>query len=186
MNYGTKSAAEIFQKEISEALDGLEGVLNISDDILVYGKDEEEHDDHVEEVLKRCRERDIRLGPDKCQFNCTELVYYGYVFSGDGMRPDPEKVQLLKNAEPPQNKNELRSFLGMAGYSSPFIPKFSEKTSKLRELLTATEYEWKQEHQMAFGELKKCLSSETTLAYFVPGRETELIVDGSPEGLGRF
>ena len=65
MNYGTKSAAEIFQKEISEALDELEGVLNISDDILVYGKDEEQHDDHVEEVLKRCRERDIRLGPDK-------------------------------------------------------------------------------------------------------------------------
>ena len=184
MNYGTKSAAEIFQKEISEALDGLEGVLNISDDILVYGKDDEQHDDHVEEVLKRCRERDIRLGPDKCQFNCTELVYYGYVFSGDGMRPDPEKVQLLKNAEPPENKSELRSFLGMAGYSSPFIPKFSENTSKLRELLTAMEYEWKQEHQMAFDEVKKCLSSETTLAYFVPGRESELIVDGSPEGLG--
>ena len=60
MNHGTKSAAEIFQKEISEALDGLEGVLNISADILVYGKDEEQHDDHVEEVLKRCRERDIR------------------------------------------------------------------------------------------------------------------------------
>ena len=53
MNYGTKSTAEIFQKEISEALDGLEGVLNISDDILVYGKDEEEHDDHVEEVLNK-------------------------------------------------------------------------------------------------------------------------------------
>ena len=116
MNFGTKSAAEIFQKEISEALDGLEEVLNISDDILVYGKDEEEHDDHVEEVLKRCRERNIRLGPDKCQFNCTELVYYGYVLSGDGMRPDPEKVQSLKNAEQPENKSELRSFLGMARY----------------------------------------------------------------------
>ena len=98
------------------------------------------------------------------------------------MRPDPEKVQLLKNAEPPDNKSELRSFLGMAGYSSPFIPKFSEM-SKLRELLTAMEYEWKQEHQMAFDELKKCLSSETTMAYFVTGRETELIVDGLPEGL---
>jgi hypothetical protein len=51
MNYGTKSAAETFQKEISEALEGLEGVLNISDDILVYGKHEEEHDHNVEETL---------------------------------------------------------------------------------------------------------------------------------------
>jgi hypothetical protein len=59
MNYGTKSAAETFQKEISEALEGLEGVLNISDDILVYGKHEEEHDHNVEETLKRCRGRDV-------------------------------------------------------------------------------------------------------------------------------
>jgi hypothetical protein len=56
MNYGTKSAAETFQKKISEALEGLEGVLNISGDILVYGKHEEEHDHNVEETLKRCRE----------------------------------------------------------------------------------------------------------------------------------
>ena len=52
MNYVTNSAAEIFQKEISEALDGLEGVLNISDDILVYGKDEEQHDAMWKRYLK--------------------------------------------------------------------------------------------------------------------------------------
>ena len=184
MNYGTKSAAEIFQKEISEALGGLKGVLNISDDILVYGKDEEEHDNHVEDVLKRCRERDIRLGPEKCEFNCAELTYFGYVLSGDGMKPDPRKVTTLKDAQPPQNTSELRSFLGMAGYSSPFIPKFSEKTAKLRELLVDTEYRWTLEHQKAFDELKECLSSETTLAYYVPGSETELVVDGSQDGLG--
>jgi hypothetical protein len=69
MNYGTKAAAETFQKEISESLEGLEGVLNISDDILAYGKHEEEHDHNVKETLKRCRERDIRLGPEKCEFN---------------------------------------------------------------------------------------------------------------------
>ena len=74
MNYGTKSAAEIFQKEISEALNGLEGVLNISDDILVYRKDEEQHDDHVEEVLKRCRKRELRLG--QINVNSAALSWY--------------------------------------------------------------------------------------------------------------
>jgi hypothetical protein len=162
MNYGTKSAAETFQKEISEALEGLEGVLNISDDILVYGK-------HEEETRKRCRERDIRLGPEKCEFNLPEVTYYGYVFSGNGMKPDPRKVVTLKNAEPPANVSELRSFLGMAGYSSPFIPHYSEKTVRLRDLLVEKEYRWTDEHQKAFEELKEYLSSETTLAYFVPG-----------------
>lgn len=94
MNYGTKSAAETFRKEISETL-GLDGVLNTSDDILVYGESEEEHDHNVEETLKRCRERDVRLGPEKCEFNVPEIIYYGYVFSGDVMKPDPQKVATL-------------------------------------------------------------------------------------------
>jgi hypothetical protein len=183
MNYGTKSAAETFQ-EISEALEGLEGVLNISDDILVYGKHEEEHDHNVEETLKRCRERDIRLGPEKCEFNLPEVTYYGYVFSGNGMKPDPRKVVTLKNAEPPVNVSQLRSFLGMAAYSSPFIPHYSEKMVRLRDLLVEKEYRWTDEHQKVFEELKEYLSSETTLGYYVPGRETELVVDGSQDGIG--
>lgn len=109
-----------------------------------------------------------RLAPEKCEFNRTEITYFGYVLSGDGMKPDPRKVTMLKDAQPPQNTSELRSFLGMTGYSSPFISKFPEKTVKLRELLVDTEYRWTLEHQKAFDELKECLSSETTLAYYVP------------------
>ena len=100
------------------------------------------------------------------------------------MRPDLCKVAMLKNAQPPQNVNEMRSFFGMAGYSSPFIPRFSEKTAKLRGLLVDKEYIRTSEHQTAFDALKECLSSETTLAYYAPGRETELVVDGSQDGLG--
>ena len=72
----------------------------------------------------------------------------------------------------------------MAGYSSPFIPHYSEKTARLRDLLVEKENRWTDEHQKAFEELKEYLSSETTLAYFVPGRETELVVDGSQDGIG--
>jgi hypothetical protein len=100
------------------------------------------------------------------------------------MKPDPRKVVTLKNAEPPANVSELRSFLGMAGYSSPFIPHYSEKTARSRDLLVEKEYRWTDEHQKAFEELKEYLSSETTLAYLVPGRETELVVDGSQDGIG--
>ena len=91
-----------------------------------------------------------------------EVTYYGYVFSGNGMKPDPRKVVTLKNAKPPANVSELRSFLGMAGYSSPFIPHYSGKTARLRDLLVQKEYRWTDEHQKAFEELKEYLSSETT------------------------
>jgi hypothetical protein len=124
------------------------------------------------------------LGPEKCEFNLPEVTYYGYVFSGNGMKPDPRKVVTLKNAELPAKVSELRSFLGMAGYSCPFIPHYSEKTARLRDLLVEKEYRWTDKHQKAFEELKEYISSETTLAYFVPGRETELVVDGLQDGIG--
>ena len=66
LNYGTTSAAEIFQKEIAEALEGIDGCFNISDDIMVFGCSQQEHDKYLEEVLQRCQKRDLRLGLDKC------------------------------------------------------------------------------------------------------------------------
>ena len=133
--------------------------------------------------MQRCQERDLRLGLDKCQFNLSEISYYGFAFTKEGMKPDPNKVARLKQAEPPKNASELRSFLGMATYSAPFISHFAEKADKLRELLKTNKYEWLDEHQRAFEELKECLTSETTMAYFTPKRKTELIVDGAQEGL---
>ena len=183
LNYGTTSAAEIFQKEIAEALEGIDGCFNISDDIMVFGSSQKEHDKYLGEVLQRCQERDLRLGLDKCQFNLSEISYYGFVFTKEGMKPDPNKVATLKQAEPPKNASELRSFLGMATYSAPFISHFAKKTDKLRELLKTNKYEWLDEHQRAFEEMKECLTSETTLAYFIPKRKTELVVDGAQEGL---
>ena len=127
LNYGTTSAAKIFQKEIAEALEGIDGCFNISDDIMVFGSSQKEHDKYLGEVLQRCQEKDLRLGLDKCQFNLSEISYYGFVFTKEGMKPDPNKVATLKQAEPPKNASELRSFLGMATYSAPFTSHFTKK-----------------------------------------------------------
>ena len=75
LNYGTTSATKIFQKEIAEALEGTDGCFNISDDIMVFGCRQKEHDKYLEEMLKRCQERDLRLGLDRCQFNLSEISY---------------------------------------------------------------------------------------------------------------
>ena len=148
---------------------------------MVFGCSQKEHDKYLEKVLQGCQERDLRLGLNKCQFNLSEISYYGFVFTNEGMKPDPNKVATLKQAEPPKNASELRSFLGMATYSAPFISHFAEKTDKLRELLETDKYEWLDEYQRAFEELKERLTSETTLAYSTPKRKTELVVDGAQE-----
>ena len=101
------------------------------------------------------------------------------------MTPDPKKVQATKDSTPPSNTAELRSFLGTVNYVSRFIPDFSTITAPLRALTRrGCKWQWTELHQHAFDQLKRCLTNSSTMAYFDPEKDTELIVDASPVGLG--
>lgn len=97
LNFGVSSAAETFQHLIQGSLHGLNGVLNISDDILICGKTQKEHDICLAACLQRLRERNLTLNESKCQFNKTRIEFFGHVFSADGVSPDPKKVVAIKN-----------------------------------------------------------------------------------------
>ena len=184
LNFGINSAAEIFQNTISSSLEGLEGVRNISDDIIVYGRNQHEHDERLEAVLKRLQDRNLTLNKAKCEFNKHKLEFFGYVFGENGLSADPKKCDVIKNAPPPTNVSELRSFLAMTNYVSRFIVHYSTITESLRALLKKeVTWQWNPEHQTAFDQLKTALSSDTVMTYFDPNRETEIIVDASPVGL---
>ncbi|CAB4036769.1 Hypothetical predicted protein [Paramuricea clavata] len=92
LNFEVTSAAEIFQNTIRETLEGLNGCINISDDILVYGSNQKEHDNNLKSVLERLQSRNLTLNKLKCEFNKTSVEYFGYVFSSQGISPDPRKL----------------------------------------------------------------------------------------------
>lgn len=73
--FGINSAFEIFQKEIELVINGCTGAKNTSDDILIWGSTQEEHNTNLQEVLKRILEHGLRLNRDKCIFNVTSLVF---------------------------------------------------------------------------------------------------------------
>ncbi|KAK3731610.1 hypothetical protein QZH41_015863 [Actinostola sp. cb2023] len=105
--------------------------------------------------------------------------------SDGGMKPDPKKVEDIQNLEPPTNVKELRSVLGMTGYSSRFIPDYATITAPLRELTHKnSSWNWTTTHQEAFETLKEKLQSAPALAYFDISKSTEIAVDASPVGLG--
>ena len=106
---GLVRAAEMFQNRIRKSLEGLEGVLNISDDLLVYGNSQEEHDMRLRAVLERLREKNLTLNREKCRFNKTRVEFYGHIFSDQGISPDPNKVSALQNAGQPGSVKEVRS-----------------------------------------------------------------------------
>ena len=138
---GVNSAAEIFQKSIEEVLQGIEGIRNIPDDIIVFGKSQTDHDNALRAVLQRMRENNLTANPDKCLFNQSSIDFFGHRFSADGISADDNKVSSLINASPLRNATEARSFLGLAQYLSRFIKDFASISTPIRQL-THQNAEW--------------------------------------------
>ena len=111
LSFGINSAAEIFQKSIEDVLQGIEGVRNISDDIIVFGKSQADHDISLRTVLQRMRENNLNVNPEKCLFNQSSIDFFGHHFSSDGFSADDKKISSLINASPPKNATEARAFL---------------------------------------------------------------------------
>ena len=183
--FGISSAAEIFQNTLCTTLEGLKGTRNISDDILVFGRTQEEHDENLEATFTRIQQKGLTLNKHKCEFNKDKIEFFGYIFSKDGISPDPKKVEAIKSASTPSNISEVRSFLGMTNYVGRFIPNYATINEPLRALTKQNQpWEWTEKHEKAFDKLKQELASSTIIAYFDPNKETQLIVDASPVGLG--
>lgn len=182
--FGMSAAAELYQRNIEHALTGLQGVKNISDDIIIGGKDTAELLERMRATFQRLRERNLTLNK-KCKFLQDELIYMGHKLSATGVSPDKEKVETIQSLKVPTNATELRSFLGMVTYCSKFIPQYASITDPLRHLTKKnTPWHWNSKHQKAFNKLKQSLLLSETLAYFNPSAETEVNTDASPVGLG--
>ena len=80
---------------MSEILDGLEGVVNQTDDTVVYGATKAEHDQRLAAVLRRLEDAGVTLNREKCHFSTTTLKFLGHIIGPEGIRPDPNKVKAI-------------------------------------------------------------------------------------------
>ena len=159
--------------------------LNTSDDILVYGQNQADHDRALRKVLQRLKDKNLTLNKGKCEFNRDSIEFYGFTFGKGGVSPDVKKVEAIRNMAVPQSVKEVRSFLGLTNYVSRFVPNYSDTTKPLRDLTKKeTQWAWTDVHDSAFQRLKNMLTQTTTMRYFNPRAETEVIVDASPHGVG--
>ncbi|KAK3741501.1 hypothetical protein QZH41_002971 [Actinostola sp. cb2023] len=185
LSFGINSASEIFQKAIEEAVQGIQGARNISDDIIVFGKQQDDHDNALRAVLQRMRDNNLTANPDKCLFNQSSIDFFGHHFSAEGISADDKKISSLINSSPPKNANEARSFLGFAQYLARFIKDFASISAPIRQLTHKdAKWVWGPDQQHAFASLKASMAAPEVMKYFDPLLKTELIVDASPVGLG--
>ena len=183
--FGGLNSQDLFDAEIAKVISGIPHVLNNRDDIIVGGVDWEDHNRNLAALLRRIEDHNLTLRKEKCEFGKTTLNFHGHLFTADGLRPSPDKIQAVKDYEPPKTKEELVSFLQMLAYLSRYISNFSSRCEPLRRLTRdKLKFEWTQEQQTAFVDLKDAITSAPVLVPFYPDRQTLVICDGSPTGLG--
>ena len=120
-------------------------VVVFIDDILVYSKDAQDHEQHLKMVLQILREKKLFAKLSKCEFWLKEVSFLGHIVSSEGIRVDPAKIEAIVNWKPPRNVTEVRSFLGLAGYYRRFVKGFSVIASSLTKLLRkGVKFEWSQ------------------------------------------
>ena len=160
-------------------------VVVFIDDILVYSKSYLEHKHHLRQVLSTLREHQLYAKVSKCEFWLKEVVFLGHVISAQRILVDPRKVEAVLKWERPTNVTEIRSFLGLAGYYRRFIEGFSIIASPMTRLTRKeTKWEWTDECEERFQELKKRLT--TTPVLTLPSWTEGFVVysDASGKGLG--
>jgi hypothetical protein len=164
--FGLKNAPAMFQQLMWAILGDLEYVYVYMDDILIASETLEQHAEHVEEVLKRLRERNLYLNVKKCFFGKRRIHHLGHIIGEGEIRPDPEKVAAVRDAVAPKNVKQLQAFLGLANFYRPFLgEKVADISEPLNQLLKkSAKWDWTAACEQAFQELKGCLTSDAVLS----------------------
>jgi hypothetical protein len=104
------------------------------DDILIYSRTTEEHDEHLRLVLQCLQEHKLYGKLSKCSFYQSRIHYIGHVISGEGIAMDPAKVEASMEWPAPTNITEVSSFMGLEGYYRRFVKVFSKIANPIMEL----------------------------------------------------
>ena len=182
--FGLSVSPGIFQETINTIIKDLMGVRAYQDDLLVFGKDTEEHDRNLLALLNRFKEKNVFINGKKSEFRVNKLQYLGYLLQGGKILPDPDRLKPMINAASRDSFKALRSVMGCLQYYSRFIPQFTTLASPLYDLQSTDEWAWSAEHEEALKRIKLLISQEASLRLYVPGKPTTLVTDASEYGIG--
>lgn len=189
--FGISSAPEIFQNKQHEIVHGLDGIVSVHDDILVYGCGQTieeatvDHNVKLEKLLKRIREKNLKLNKSKMKLCQQQVRFFGHLFTSEGIKPDPTKVEAIERMPKPENVKDVQTFLGMINYLSKFMPALSSVSEPIRKLTrNESDFVWKQEQESCFNNLKKMVTEAPILNYYDVRKDLILQCDASSHGLG--
>lgn len=183
--FGLSVAPEMYQKKFSEIFADIKGVKTCIDDIIVYAKNKEEHDQILLKLLERARKHGVKFNKEKCQSYKNEVKYMGHLISGDGIKMDPNRIEAIKCIKPPKNTKELSRFMGMINFVARFVPNMTKRTVNMRQMMKKEViWVWGKEQDLEFQDLKNALTQSPVSRHFNDEVPIVLSVDSSKDGMG--
>ncbi|XP_053728751.1 uncharacterized protein K02A2.6-like [Synchiropus splendidus] len=183
--FGVASAPAIWQRAMDQVLHDIPGTQCYLDDIIVTGKNDDDHLQNLSRVLTKLCEYGLRAKKSKCEFFKNEISYCGHVIDKNGLHKSKEKTEAILQAPKPENVSQLRSYLGLVNYYHKFLPNLATTLHPLNVLLqVGTKWEWSEECNRAFKETKRLITSDELLTHYDPTRPIRLACDASPYGIG--
>ncbi|GKB36794.1 reverse transcriptase domain-containing protein [Tanacetum coccineum] len=160
-------------------------VIVFIDDILIYSRNEKEHEEHLKTILELLKKEELYAKFSKCEFWINTVKFLGHVIDSSGIHVDPAKIEAVKNWASPTTPSEIRQFLGLAGYYRRFIEGFSKIAKPMTELTQKNQkFDWGEEQEEAFQLLKQKLCAAPILALPEGSEDFVVYCDASIKGLG--
>ena len=183
--FGLSNGPAFFSAVMQNILSDLPFIRVYIDDITIASKDENEHLEHINILLNRLNEHNLKINPDKCNWFATEIKLLGHIVDQNGIRMDVDKIEAIKNRKEPTNLKQLQSFLGLTNYYRKFVLNYSRITAPLHKLTSQqSKWEWTKECKIAFDLLKQKLIEYPILRAPDFSRQFILHTDASHLALG--
>ncbi|GJQ95023.1 putative reverse transcriptase domain-containing protein [Tanacetum coccineum] len=160
-------------------------VIVFIDDILIYSKNKQEHEEHLKQILELLKKEELYAKFSKCEFWISKVLFLGHMIDSEGIHVDPSKIESIKDWTSPKSPTEIRQFLGLAGYYRRFIEGFSKIAKPMTKLTQKkVKFVWGDKQEAAFQLLKQKLCSAPILTLPEGSKDFIAYCDTSKKGLG--
>lgn len=158
---------------------------DVNDDMIIWAKDQQEHDENLWTLLQRLEKHEFKLNPKKCIFSTDQVLFVDNILSSNSITPDNKNMIAIQKIAVPTSISELKSFLGIINYVDCYIPNFSRTPEPLwQRTKKEVSVTWTTEQQTAFDSIKALLTNAESMTYYNPTAQMKIIVDANPVVIG--